>query len=148
MGYIDQGKKQGAKLMTGGHRVGSSGYYIKPTVFSDVQDDMIIAKEEIFGPVMSILKWKTVDEVVKRANKSEYGLAAGVWSKNIDTINTISRNLRTGTVWVNCFDNFDAAIPFGGYKKSGIGRDKSVYALEQYTEIKTVQMPIKNSNWK
>jgi len=148
MSYIDSGKTEGARLLTGGSRVGDKGYFIKPTVFADVKDDMLIAREEIFGPVMSIFKFKSNEEVVQRANKSEYGLAAGVWSKNIDTVNTLSRNLRAGTVWVNCFDNFDAAIPFGGYKKSGIGRDKGQYAIDLYTEIKTVMMPINNPSWK
>lgn len=148
MGYIDSGKNEGAKLLTGGSRHGSKGYFVQPTIFGDVKDDMKIAKEEIFGPVMSIFKFKSNDEVVERANKSEYGLAAGVWTKNIDTANTMSRNLRAGTIWVNCFDNFDAAIPFGGYKKSGIGRDKGEYATELYTEVKTVQMPLTKPAWK
>ena len=98
--------------------------------------------------VMSIMKFKTVDEVVKRANANSYGLAAGVWTKDIDTVNKLTRNLRAGTVWVNCYNNFDAALPFGGYKQSGIGRDKSEYALEAYTETKTVCMPISDPNWK
>jgi len=148
MGYIDIGQKEGGELLTGGKQVGSKGYYIEPTVFGNVKDDMRIAKEEIFGPVMSIMKFKTIEEVVARANNTSYGLAAGVWTQNIDNINTISRNLRSGTVWVNCFDNFDAAIPFGGYKRSGFGKDKSIYALEQYCDVKTVQMPIKGSHWR
>jgi aldehyde dehydrogenase (NAD+) len=148
LGYIDSGKSEGAKLLTGGSRVGQKGYFIQPTIFGDVKDNMTIAKEEIFGPVMSIFKFKTNEEVVERANKSEYGLAAGVWSKNVHTVNTLSRNLRAGTVWVNCFDNFDAAVPFGGYKKSGIGRDKGEYATELYTEVKTVMMPLTNPAWK
>jgi len=148
MKYIALGKEQGAKLQVGGERHGNVGYYVQPTLFSDVTEDMAIAQEEIFGPVMSIMKFKTVDEVVKRANANSYGLAAGVWTKNIDTVNKLSRNLRAGTVWVNCYNNFDAALPFGGYKQSGIGRDKSEYALEAYTETKTVCMPISDPNWK
>jgi aldehyde dehydrogenase (NAD+) len=148
LGYVDIGKKEGAELLIGGSRHGTEGYYVQPTIFGNVQDNMRIAKEEIFGPVMSILKFKTIDEVVKRANRNDYGLAAGVWTTSIDTANTISRNLRSGTVWVNCFDEFDAAVPFGGYKKSGFGKDKSSYALQNYTEVKTVQMPMFNSNWK
>ena len=91
---------------------------------------------------------RSVDEVIQRSNANNYGLAAGVWTKNIDTANKVSRNLRAGTVWVNCYNNFDAAIPFGGYKQSGIGRDKGEYALESYTETKTVCMPIVDPSWK
>jgi len=148
LSYIDIGQREGAKMVTGGKGVGNTGYFVEPTVFTDVTENMRIAKEEIFGPVMSIMKFKTNEEVVQRANKSEYGLAAGVWSKNIDTVNQISRNLRAGTIWVNCWNNFDSAIPFGGYKKSGFGKDKSTYALDAYCEVKTVQMPIFNSNWR
>ena len=97
---------------------------------------------------MSIMKFKTLEEVTRRANKSEYGLAAGVWTRSIDTANTLSRNLRAGTVWINCYDVFDAATPFGGYKKSGMGRDKGEYALQNYTETKLVQMPIFDSAWR
>jgi aldehyde dehydrogenase (NAD+) len=147
MGFIDSGKREGAKLLAGGSRFGNKGYFVNPTIFGDVKDDMKIAKEEIFGPVMNIFKFKTVDEVVERANKSEYGLAAFLWTKNIDTVNTLTRNLRAGTVWVNCY-SFDAAIPFGGYKKSGIGRDKGEYATSLYTEVKCVQMPLVNPAWK
>ena len=117
-------------------------------MFGDVTDNMTIAREEIFGPVMSIFKFKTIEEVIERANKNDYGLAAGVWTQNIDTANTLSRNLKAGTVWVNTYDNFDAAIPFGGYKQSGIGRDKGEYALMHYTETKLIQTPIYGSNWK
>jgi len=148
MGYIMRGKEEGARMLTGGNRVGSKGYYIEPTVFADVQDDMTIAKEEIFGPVMSIMKFKTIEEVVERANKNEYGLAAGVWTKDIDTANTLSRGLRAGTVWVNMYNNFDAALPFGGFKASGVGRDKGEYALHEYTEVKLVQTPMKSPAWK
>jgi len=131
----------------GGGRHGTEGYFVEPTVFSNVEDHMVIAQEEIFGPVMSILKFSTNQEAVERANKSEYGLAAAVFSKNIDTCNTMARNLRAGTVWINCYDLFDDAVPFGGYKRSGMGRDKGMYALEHYTEIKCVATPIYDSNW-
>lgn len=148
LAYIKHGIRDGADLLLGGKRHGAQGYYVEPTIFGNVTDQMTIAKEEIFGPVMSILKFKTDEEAIRRANKSHYGLAAGVWTSNINRANTYSRNLRAGTVWVNMYDNFDAAIPFGGYKMSGIGRDKGEYALEQYTQIKCVQTPIFNSNWK
>lgn len=145
--YIRSGIESNATLECGGDRLGSKGYFIQPTVFSNVQDDMLIAQEEIFGPVQSILKFKEIDEVVKRANATRYGLAAGVFTKNIDTANTLTRALRAGTVWVNCFDVFDAAIPFGGYKMSGIGREKGVYSLNNYLQVKAVVTPLKNPAW-
>jgi len=147
LGYIEQGKTAGAQCLVGGGRHGTEGYFVEPTVFANVEDHMVIAQEEIFGPVMSILKFSTNQEAVERANKSEYGLAAAVFSKNIDTCNTMARNLRAGTVWINCYDLFDDAVPFGGYKRSGMGRDKGMYALEHYTEIKCVATPIYDSNW-
>jgi len=142
MGYIDSGKQQKAKLATGGGRVGDKGYFIEPTVFCDVQDDMKIAQEEIFGPVMSILKFKTMDEVVDRANKNMYGLAAAVWTKDISKAHAIADGVRAGTVWVNCYDVFDAAAPFGGFKQSGIGREMGEYGLQNYTEVKTVTIKL------
>lgn len=148
LSYIDIAKKEGATLATGGNRIGTEGYYVEPTVFTDVHENMRIASEEVFGPVMSIMKWRTVEEVTKRANASEYGLAAGVWTRSLATAGQLSRNLRAGTVWINCYDNFDVALPFGGFKKSGFGKDKSVYALESYSEAKTVCMPIAGYDWR
>ncbi|KAL2935987.1 Aldehyde dehydrogenase family 2 member B4 mitochondrial, partial [Bienertia sinuspersici] len=145
--YIKSGMESNAKLECGGERFGSSGYFVQPTVFSNVQDDMLIAQDEIFGPVQSILKYKDLDDVIRRANNTRYGLAAGVFTKNHDTANTLSRALRAGTVWVNCFDVFDAAIPFGGYKMSGIGREKSVYSLNNYLQVKAVVTALKNPAW-
>lgn len=138
MNYIDIGKKEGAKLLTGGKRVGSKGFFVEPTVFSDVKDDMTIAKEEIFGPVMSIMKFKNIDEVIERANNSNYGLGAGLVTKNIDNAIKISNALRAGTVYVNCYDVFDANTPFGGYKDSGLGRELGEQGLKNYLESKTV----------
>jgi len=145
--YIRYGVDGGATLVTGGDRLGDKGFYIQPTIFSDVQDGMKIAQEEIFGPVQSILKFKDLNEVIKRANASQYGLAAGVFTNSLDTANTLTRALRAGTVWVNCFDVFDAAIPFGGYKMSGIGREKGVDSLKNYLQVKAVVTPIKNAAW-
>ncbi|KAJ6760668.1 ALDEHYDE DEHYDROGENASE-RELATED [Salix purpurea] len=147
LGYIKSGVESSATLECGGQRFGSRGYFIQPTVFSNVQDDMLIAQDEIFGPVQSILKFKNIDEVIRRANTSRYGLAAGIFTKNIDTANTLSRALRVGTVWINCFDVFDAAIPFGGYKMSGIGREKGIYSLNNYLQVKAVVTPLKNPAW-
>jgi aldehyde dehydrogenase (NAD+) len=142
MGYINTGKKENAKLVAGGNRVGDKGYFIEPTVFADVQDNMTIAQEEIFGPVMSILKFKDVNEVVERANKSLYGLAAAVWTKDITKAHAIADGVRAGTVWVNCYDVFDAGAPFGGFKQSGVGRELGEYGLSNYTEVKTVTVKL------
>ncbi|KAK1373263.1 Aldedh domain-containing protein [Heracleum sosnowskyi] len=147
LGFIRSGKESNATLECGGERFGSKGYYVQPTVFSNVQDDMLIAQEEIFGPVQSILKFKDLNEVIRRANASKYGLAAGVFTKNINTANTLMRALRAGTIWINCFDVFDAAIPFGGYKMSGTGREKGIYSLQNYLQVKAVVTPLKNPAW-
>ncbi|GMY24894.1 aldehyde dehydrogenase family 2 member B4, mitochondrial-like [Fagus crenata] len=145
--YIRAGIQSNATLECGGDRFGSKGYFIQPTVFSNVQDDMLIAKDEIFGPVQSIFKFKDIDEVIRRANATRYGLAAGVFTKSLDTANTLTRALRAGTVWINCFDVFDAAIPFGGYKMSGIGREKGIYSLHNYLQVKAVVTPLKKAAW-
>ncbi|KAF3607193.1 hypothetical protein DY000_02046313 [Brassica cretica] len=145
--YIKHGVESGATLQAGGDRFGSKGYYIQPTVFSDVKDDMLIATDEIFGPVQTILKFKNLDEVIARANNSRYGLAAGVFTHNLDTANRLMRALRVGSVWINCFDVFDATIPFGGYKMSGIGREKGIYSLNNYLQVKAVVTAIKNPAW-
>ncbi|MEP0848726.1 MAG: aldehyde dehydrogenase family protein [Phycisphaerae bacterium] len=142
MGYIDAGKNEGAKLLCGGGRVGQKGYFIEPTVFDGVKDEMKIAQEEIFGPVLSVLPFKTIDEVVKRANNTTYGLAAAVWTRDIEKAHAIANRVRAGTVWVNCYDVFDAAAPFGGFKQSGIGRELGEYGLANYTEVKTVTVKL------
>jgi aldehyde dehydrogenase (NAD+) len=142
MSYVEAGKQDGAKLMCGGERVGDRGYFVAPTVFADVKDDMKIAQEEIFGPVMSILKFKDMDDLVDRANRTIYGLAAAVWTRDIGKAHHVANNVRAGTVWVNCFDVFDAAAPFGGFKQSGIGRELGEYGLQQYSEIKTVTVKL------
>jgi aldehyde dehydrogenase (NAD+) len=142
MGYIESGKREGATLACGGERVGDHGYFIQPTVFSDVQDEMKIALEEIFGPVMSIIKFKDVDEVVRRANRTTYGLAAGVWTRDIKTAHAVANGVRAGTVWVNCYHVLDTRAPFGGFKQSGMGRELGEYGLQQYTEVKTVTLKL------
>ena len=142
MSYIESGKEQGAKLLCGGARVGDRGYFIQPTVFAEVRDEMKIAQEEIFGPVLSIIPFDTIDEVIERGNKTMYGLAAAVWTKDITKATSIANGLRAGTVWVNCYDVFDAAAPFGGFKQSGLGRELGEYGLQQYTEVKTVTMAL------
>ena len=142
MGYIDSGRSEGAKLVCGGARVGDRGYFIQPTVFADVQDDMKIAREEIFGPVMSIIPFKNIDEVVERANRTTYGLAAAVWTRDIQKALAIANSVRAGTVWVNCYNVLDTRAPFGGFKQSGIGRELGEYGLQQYTEVKTVTVKL------
>jgi aldehyde dehydrogenase (NAD+) len=142
MGYIDSGRGEGAKLVCGGERVGDRGYFVKPTVFSDVADDMTIAREEIFGPVMSIIPFKNLDEVIERGNRTTYGLAAGVWTRDIQKATAVAHGLRAGTVWVNCYNILDTRAPFGGFKQSGIGRELGEYGLQQYTEVKTVTMKL------
>ncbi|MDJ0694901.1 MAG: aldehyde dehydrogenase family protein [Mastigocoleus sp. MO_167.B18] len=138
MHYIELGMREGAHLLYGGHTIGDRGFFIQPTVFANVQDHMKIAQEEIFGPVMSIIKFKNLDEVIKRANATMYGLAAGVWTKDISKALAIANNVRAGTIWINCYDALDPAAPFGGFKQSGIGRELGEYGLEEYTEVKTV----------
>merc|ERR1711981_478289 len=143
---IKSGVDDGAKLNCGGGAGDAAGYFIQPTVFSDVTDEMRIAKEEIFGPVMQILKFKDTDEVIRRANDTSYGLGAAVFSTNINTVNRMVEAIRSGTVWVNCYDVFDAAAPFGGFKMSGHGRENSEYALQLYTEVKCVTVATETKN--
>ncbi|CAO2040816.1 unnamed protein product [Urochloa humidicola] len=145
--YVRSGVDSGATLIAGGDRAGNRGFYIQPTVFADAKDEMKIAKEEIFGPVQTILKFSGVEEVIRRANATQYGLAAGVFTRSLDAANTLSRALRAGTVWVNCYDVFDAGIPFGGYKMSGVGREKGIYALRNYLQTKAVVTPIRDAAW-
>jgi len=147
LSLIDSGKKDGAKLLTGGGRVGNNGYFIQPTVFADVKDNMKIAEEEIFGPVMQIFKFNTMEELLDRANNTIYGLAAAVFTKDLDKAMHVSQGIRAGTIWVNCYDVLMAQAPFGGFKMSGNGRELGEYGLQAYSEIKTVtiKVPQKNS---
>ena len=130
LGYIEKGLNEGAELVAGGKKPYEEGYFVSPTIFADVRDEMTIAKEEIFGPVISAMPYDDLDELIARANKTEYGLAAGVWTQDVAKAHYIASKLRAGTVWVNCYNAFDAASPFGGYKQSGIGREMGSYALE------------------
>jgi aldehyde dehydrogenase (NAD+) len=138
LGYIEKGLDEGAELLVGGNNPFEQGYFVSPTIFANVRDEMTIAKEEIFGPVISALPYEDLDELISRANQSEYGLAAGLWNRDVAQAHYVANNLRAGTVWVNCYNAFDAASPFGGYKQSGLGREMGSYALNNYTEVKSV----------
>ena len=143
LSYIEAGKKEGARLIAGGNRVsvdGGKGFFLEPTIFGEVKNDMKIAQEEIFGPVLATLMFDDIDEVVRLANQNPYGLAAAVWTRDIKKAHTVSRQLRAGTVWINTYGLMDASLPFGGYKSSGFGRELGENALEHYTEVKTVWM--------
>jgi len=142
--YIESGKQEGAKCVLGGKRLGTKGYFLEPTIFTNVEDEMKISKEEIFGPVMQLMKFNTIEEAIERANNTSYGLAAGVCSINLAKAMGIAKRLQAGTVWINQYDDFDAALPFGGYRESGWGRDKGEYALENYMEVKTINFPVNN----
>lgn len=142
LGYVDLGQKQGADLVVGGQRKGDKGYFVEPTVFDNVKDDMAIAQDEIFGPVVSVLPFDGVNEVIERANKTYYGLAAAIWTKNIDKAHLYAEKVKAGTVWVNCYHVVDATTPFGGFKMSGQGRENGEAALEHYTELKTVTIKL------
>lgn len=138
LSYIQKGKDEGATVEVGGERIGTEGYFVPPTLFTNVTDDMTIAKEEIFGPVVVALKFKTEEEVIERANNSPYGLAAAVHTSNIKIATRMSHALEAGTVWINCYNMFFNQMPFGGFKTSGVGRELSEYALLEYTQVKSI----------
>src|SRR3954471_17144852 len=141
LGYIDSGKREGATLVAGGGRadIGTGkGYFVEPTVFADVRPEMTIAREEIFGPVLASIEFSDIDEAIARANDTQYGLAAVVWTRDIKKAHYIARKLQAGTVWINTYNVYDTAAPFGGYKQSGFGREMSAHALEHYTQVKSV----------
>lgn len=148
MSYVESGKKDGATVAAGGSRIGTKGYFMEPTIFTDVDENSKIWKEEIFGPVMGIAKFSDEDDVIRRANATNFGLAAGMWTNNVNTINRVARGLRAGTIWVNCWNQYDNGTPFGGYKDSGTGREKGSMALNNYLQTKTVTIPmIGNLAW-
>jgi len=141
LSYVETGKKEGARLIAGGNRVsvdGGKGFFLEPTIFGDVTNDMKIAQEEIFGPVLATLSFDDIDQVIDLANRNQYGLSAAVWTRDIKKAQSVSRHLQAGTVWINIYGLMDAALPFGGYKSSGFGRELGMHAIEHYTELKTV----------
>jgi phenylacetaldehyde dehydrogenase len=137
-GYLDSGKKEGAKAVTGGERQGEIGYFVKPTVLVDTTENMKVVQEEIFGPVVTAIPFSDPNEIVQKANDTVYGLAAGIWTRDIKKAHKLAGKLRAGTVWINCYNVFDAALPFGGYKQSGWGREMGHEVLHNYTEVKSV----------
>jgi len=137
-GYLESGFSEGAKAVVGGTKAGDKGYFVNPTVLVNTKPDMKVVQEEIFGPVVTAIPFEDANELVTQANNSAYGLAAGIWTNDIKKANRIAADLRAGTVWINCYNIFDAAMPFGGYKQSGWGREMGHEVLEQYTEVKAV----------
>ncbi len=137
-GFFEAGREEGANFATGGSREGSAGYFVKPTVLTDTNPNMKVEAEEIFGPVVTVAPFKSIEDVMPTANGSNYGLAAGIWTQDISKAHRLAKRLRAGTVWINCYNVFDAAMPFGGYKESGWGREMGHEVLENYLETKSV----------
>ena len=137
-GYLESGKHDGATARSGGNRWGDRGYFVEPTVLTNTSPDMSVVREEIFGPVVVAAPFESIEDIAKVANDTPYGLGAGIWTKDISKAHALAKKIRAGTVWINCYNIFDAALPFGGYKQSGWGREMGHEALEAYTEVKAV----------
>ena len=137
-GFLDSGRQEGGKILAGGNQEGDRGYFFQPTVIANSRPDMRVVQEEIFGPVVVAAPFQSLDEIAASANDSPYGLGAGIWTKDTSKAHALAKKIRAGTVWINCYNVFDAALPFGGYKQSGWGREMGHEALEAYTEVKAV----------
>ena len=137
-GYLESGRSDGATALAGGGRFGDRGYFIEPTVLTNTSPDIKVVREEIFGPVVVAAPFSDLDQIAAEANDSEYGLGAGIWTRDISKAHALAKKLRAGTVWINCYNVFDAALPFGGYKQSGWGREMGHEVLNNYTEVKAV----------
>jgi acyl-CoA reductase-like NAD-dependent aldehyde dehydrogenase len=142
LGYVRSGREQGAELLAGGERdvqgAKASGFFLEPAVFAEVRPEMTIAQEEIFGPVLSVLRFRDEAEAIALANGTRYGLAAAIWTGDVARAHALARRIQAGVVWINCFNEFDEAAPFGGFKESGWGRDLSHHALDGFTQLKAV----------
>jgi phenylacetaldehyde dehydrogenase len=141
-GYLEAGFSEGAKAVTGGSREGEKGYFVKPTVLVNTNEKMKVVREEIFGPVVTVMPFRDIDDLIAKANNTEYGLAAAVWTRDIQKAHRVASEIRAGTVWINCYGVLDSAMPFGGYKQSGWGREMGHQMLDLYTEVKSVCVPI------
>jgi phenylacetaldehyde dehydrogenase len=137
-GYMESGEAEGATALAGGGRYGERGYFVEPTVLTNTRPDMKVVREEIFGPVLVAAPFTDLNEIAAQANDSEYGLGAGIWTRDISKAHALAKKLRAGTVWINCYNVFDAALPFGGYKQSGWGREMGHEVLNSYTQVKAV----------
>jgi aldehyde dehydrogenase (NAD+) len=141
-GYLSIGRQEGARPLSGGERLTGAGldggYFVPPTVFADVRDDMRIAQEEIFGPVISAIPFTDIEEVIARSNNTSFGLGSGVWTRDVSKAHRLAKAIKAGSVWVNCYQAMDPAVPFGGYKMSGYGRESGLQHLEEYLNVKAV----------
>ena len=142
LGFIEEGEKEGAKTVIGGHRVGDRGYFVEPTLLTNVRPGMKVVDEEIFGPVVCAMPFEKTEEVTAQMNNSPFGLAGAIWTQDLSKAHRMAKAMKAGTVWVNCYNVFDAALPFGGYKQSGWGREMGREVFELYTQVKSVCMKI------
>ncbi|KKK87639.1 hypothetical protein LCGC14_2751240, partial [marine sediment metagenome] len=138
LGYIESAKREGAEVVTGGGPASTKGYFIKPTIFNCATDDLTIAREEVFGPVVAVFSFRSREDLVGMANNTFYGLSVGIWTRDIGKAHRLAKEIKAGTIWINCYNVFDAASPFGGFKQSGFGRELGIHALELYTQVKSV----------